>query len=1191
MAAVSDFPSPATHRTGRDRLAFTRIEIRKAPGIAPGFAIDELSPDITIVYGPNASGKSTTARAIQTLIWPHQSSLRGHALAGSFTLDGADWKIEADLAGVTRTRDGEAADPPVLAPIDDRGRYTLGLPDLLASENQPLAQVILTESTGGFDLDAVGRERDYALETPARLEAARDLDVTLSRLRDAERAQGAVAAEARQLAVLRKRERQARQALADAENIRRALALAHARRETAQAERAVGAFPAALANATGDEPARLADLADRLTELHRRRVQLQAELDEANSEAASTRLDGIAISDATLRALRAAAADLRQRDIELASARRDFETAIAERESHQRRLASDLSDAQMATLDTNGLRALAQLSHEYASIRSRRQARDEVEHWIGGVFDPANVDELRQGLDYLNKRLQTPSAAEVGTLVGRARLAAYVGGILAIAGAIWLAAFVHPVWIVFGLLGALVILYAWKYALPASTHEAATYERLYGELDLPDPESWTVPAIRRRVDELNDLLRVAVVEQEKAARWADLEREREALDRDFARAEAHRANLAAEYGVAPDLGEESLTLLAENLNRWQGADGRVRAADARAASTRDERDELASSLQEDLAGFGYVDGEPERRLDDLEARFDVFRDAGTRRDTVTPELDAIVLPEIDRLETARAAIYERIGVGPGDDRAVRERLGQLGEFRAAGAILSEKSDAVRLAEAALASTPHLAEIAPDELRRILERAEADATALEPALRDIAAVQTRIADAKRGRDIESALARRDAARDVLRSNRDDVAARIAGHTLLSHVRDETRDAAMPIVFHRARELFTIITRGRYELQFAEGPPPAFTARDTTTGLTLALDQLSSGTRVQVLMAIRLAFVENVETGPKLPVLLDETLGNSDELRAGAIIDAAIEISRNGRQVFYFTAQGEEVARWRSRLAQIPEGDRPGMTVVDLAEVRREAGIDALPPFHGEEITDRPQVPAPDGADRATYGAMLKVPPIDPWSDGLGNVHLWHLIHDNHTLRQLLEQDIRTFGQLLGLARAGGQRALAVLGVSNEAFDEVRVRARLIDAARAIWRIGRARPVALRDIAEAELLPASALAEVGLAIDAERGDAARVLQRLRGERPGANGESPDALLDPLLDPLLDGFESWLIARGFMAGGEPMVPDEIRARTLASVSAEIDEGRLALGDVDEVLRLFPAGAPPVSGSPGER
>lgn len=168
---------PATHRANparRDQLAFAEIDIRKAPGISPGFTIRNLSPDINIVYGPNASGKSTTARAIQALIWPHPSSLRGHALGGTFGFDGDRWTIDAEFGRVTRTRAGKPAEPPLLTPIDDRGRYTLGLPDLLASENQPFAQAILKESTGGFDLEAIANAQGYGAELPLRLEAARD---------------------------------------------------------------------------------------------------------------------------------------------------------------------------------------------------------------------------------------------------------------------------------------------------------------------------------------------------------------------------------------------------------------------------------------------------------------------------------------------------------------------------------------------------------------------------------------------------------------------------------------------------------------------------------------------------------------------------------------------------------------------------------------------------------------------------------------------------------------------------------------------------------------------------------------------------------------------------------------------------------------------------------------------------------
>ena len=1169
MSELTDGVAAVNARSGRDRLAFRKVDVRKAPGIDPGYAIRDLSPDINIVYGPNASGKSTTARAIQALIWPHPSSLRGHALAGDFQLDGECWHVEADAGRVVRSRGGETADPPRLAPIDDRVRYTLGLPDLLASENEPLAEAILKESTGGFDLDAIARARGYRSDLPVRLEASRDVDSAAMRVREAERGQQETALQDRHLTHLRERERRARQAGTDAAHLRAALAFARARFERDRAASALAAFPAALAHATGDEAARIAELGERLGTLADRRRELDAALNQAEEEQRATGLVDVTIDQSVLRSMRGAAAELARLDAEIASLQRDLQTAAAERDSHRRRLAADLTEAQVNALDTEGLRELAQLARDYADIRVQRQARAEVERWLGGVRPPANLDALRRGTDALVRRLQTPNAVEAGIIAARARWAAYVGGILVILAAIWLAALVHPAWSLFALLGVLLIVYAWRYALSAQALEADRLEAEYRQTGLAEPAGWTLPNIRARADELQVELTAALVEQEKANRWGDLEERRQALDRAYHEVEARRAAVIHRYGVAPDLDEDSLRLLAENLSRWQAADGRVRAAQGRLNAVGKERLVRDTALREGLGRFGYSGGAFAAQLDDLERRLDALAAATARVEERRREVAGTLQPEIDRVERQRAALYERLDVSPGDERALHERLGQLGAYRDALELRDEREAALRSAEEALALAPELKDIPPEQLQRRLEAAETSAAELEPVLREIAAVQTRIGDAKRKHDVEEALARRDDARDRLRATRDEIAGQVVGDTLLAYIRAETRDAALPIVFHRARELFTIITRGRYELQFEEGPPPAFTARDTTTGLTLALDQLSSGTRVQVLMAIRLAFVENVEWGPKLPILLDETLGNSDELRAGAIIDAAIEIARNGRQVFYFTAQGDEVLRWQHRLEQIPADDRPSSTIIDLAEVRRAAGFERLPLNATETLPDRLSVPAPNGISRREYGTALQVPGLNPWADGIGGIHLWHVVTDSEALRRLLEQDVRTWGQLAGLTNVGGRAGLVALGLDEPALRRLAARAGLIEAAVEMWRIGRSHPVPARDLVESGLLPDEGHDDALSLLPTVEGDGERLMARLR-----------EGAVSQLDTDAVDRLETWLATSGFLATGEPLTAETLRARVLASVAPAIERGDLSLRDVDEVLGQLPRG-----------
>ena len=52
-------------------LSFTGINIREMPGFETGgFAIENLASGMNIIYGPNASGKSSLSRAMGVLFPP-----------------------------------------------------------------------------------------------------------------------------------------------------------------------------------------------------------------------------------------------------------------------------------------------------------------------------------------------------------------------------------------------------------------------------------------------------------------------------------------------------------------------------------------------------------------------------------------------------------------------------------------------------------------------------------------------------------------------------------------------------------------------------------------------------------------------------------------------------------------------------------------------------------------------------------------------------------------------------------------------------------------------------------------------------------------------------------------------------------------------------------------------------------------
>src|SRR5690606_29608386 len=153
-----DAPGHPARAEGRGsmsgHLAFERLVIRRMPGFpSGGITLDELSPGVNIVYGPNASGKTTTARALQAALWPRTAPDRASILA-SFRLGAEEWLVDVDAGHARYQRDGRDAHEPALPVADSRDRYVLSLHELIGAEDRELAAIIARESAGGYDLAA-----------------------------------------------------------------------------------------------------------------------------------------------------------------------------------------------------------------------------------------------------------------------------------------------------------------------------------------------------------------------------------------------------------------------------------------------------------------------------------------------------------------------------------------------------------------------------------------------------------------------------------------------------------------------------------------------------------------------------------------------------------------------------------------------------------------------------------------------------------------------------------------------------------------------------------------------------------------------------------------------------------------------------------------------------------------------------
>ena len=384
-----------------------------------------------------------------------------------------------------------------------------------------------------------------------------------------------------------------------------------------------------------------------------------------------------------------------------------------------------------------------------------------------------------------------------------------------------------------------------------------------------------------------------------------------------------------------------------------------------------------------------------------------------------------------------------------------------------------------------------------------------------------------------------------------------AAAVTGDLLTKWVRGVAIERARPQVFKRANELFVQFTRGTLKLDLDDqASSPRFRAYQGSSA-PRPVDQLSVGERVQLLIAVRVAFLEQDEP-TRLPLLLDETLGTSDDMRVGVIIDAIIEIARQGRQVFYFTAQHDEVGKWIARLTESKTPHR----VIDLAQVRHLSKA-AVSPLQITPVTTL-QPPAPDNMSHNQYGQALGVPNINPSVETLDNLHLWHLIEDVTLLHRLLCHQITSWSQLQTLLEHHGAGLAAM---SDGQIQQIRAAAKAIEVACSAWRVGRGKQV-----------DCQVLLDSNCVTDSFIGDLRDLAQRMDGDARAIIRALEQGQVSRWRTKNTEGLREYFEENGFLVNDAPLEPETIRIQVLAAVEKDLRDHRIDVSFIDRMIGSLP-------------
>ena len=1139
------------------KLYFQDIDLRRMPGFpSGGFRVKALSSGVNIIYGPNGSGKTTLSRAICKLLRPGDPPHEKQSLLATLQIDDQQYLLDLDHGQVKCQRDGIDTELPMLAPVVLGDRYVLALHDLIGVEDgRDLADQVVRESAGGYDLKRALAQLDFRDRPRSKSKLNRDLDDARGETRKARTNQEDLIHEERELIELCIRRDEALEAKSEVDWIDKALARDASLTKLEQAQQRLSRFPSNIEKLDGKEVERLTKLRNSLLTMREKRQEEKNRQDETRAELTKSILPERGVESQVIGELRLKCQHLDRLVATISTHQQDLAEARAESEKTKLRLGEDAISIAVDELDAAEIDKLLDFVERSDKHRAEEVAVTKLRDWLGTDTDPTDLDAILNGIELLRDwrafaRIQANYRSPRSIWLTAAAVCCIVG--------VTFAFLFDLSWflVLLAAIGLLILAF-----VPRKTDERlGELQRDFDGSPLDALPQWTETTVTERLWQLQDLWKRSAVQDEKSTRWAGLDKELQELAVRSEELGSERALWISQLGLGDSTIDATTYLLARRLHEFQSAVDRCHGVEEKVAVVEQQHGNLLSKINKTLIQYSLPAATDAEQAAAAVEQLDQLREAHATAQGTLMHCEKN-LPDIERqigeISDDITSMFANLGLDESDDVELQRWIEQRGEF------IEAKNNEARarlefdLADSIACTRTDLCELAHDELVHRLHRHQKLADQQQALNKQVVEIETRISEAKKRTDLEAALAFQQQFEDQLRNRRDEDYEAVVGNVLAEYLTKQERGTERSQVFRRAAELFVEITHGRYKLLVDDTDPPAFRALDTDRQAGLALDELSSGTRVHLLLAVRVAFVEQHESQWRLPLIFDETLANSDEQRAESIIDAAVELCRAGRQIFYLTAQHDEVEKW---LAILNRYDDVPYRLFDLAEIRGFSETEHVPPME-LPVRAEIEIPKPDGSDWRNYGRKLAVPAIDR-RHRISGVHLWHLIDDVDALYRLLRNGVNRWGQLQTLVEYGQVDWLAE---DSAIYQRSTAAANVLHHAVEYWRVGRGKPIGREVLIRSGCVSARFIESVVERVEALKGDARALIAALEGgDVKGFRDNKRQELAE------------YLQSEGFLDERVVLTSQQVLEQVLTVAFDLMDHGLLDLRRVEELVYL---------------
>jgi len=1111
-------------------MKIKKIIIHRLPGIPRGFELNTTGT-VCIVVGPNGSGKSSLTRAVKNLLWPMTEPETPFSVEAFFTWDKAHWKARREEGMQTLwMRDGQEVNSPPLPSGPVARCYEMGLLDLVipaeGEVEKKLAGIINKEMSGGVNLSRTA-ENIFAI-------SPRQATVHKRKLFETEKDYAALLRQQKILFEQEKRTAEMQRELDRCNN----------------AETEAGLLKA------------LKDHNEAVIELEA--VRFQRDTFEKGQD--KIRPDDVG----TLESL-----NRQKREKRILIQRVTSEQEIVERQLNDLEIPPQLNDCELldrkiseATALDNRIKQLkedlsrcnaviGQTLREFDKENDRKfpqavPGRDVYPDISKAYARVAEFQALTASLDALlvlpEMQIEDPPESTVedllyqwSTVPDRISSSIFLTGLVP---AILAAAAGWILWSTDGKTTGILIFIA---GILMGGFSLWNWWRIKkGNRQRPDLEKKIISLATTRARQgLRDFFEGQ--RQLQQDRKEGVETSINKLRRE------HGLNLDAE---APDL----LNLL-NIIPRFRKARDEAAASEAELCEIQKQFDTLWETCLADLTEIGFPKPatvlEGKHLIEKLKARLKDRQDFQKEIDRHLND-EARYREELEEVEYQLGLFWKRLELPPqNDDNPVRLLVDNLPQWQETLDREIGLQKTVDILARSFQARPDLLDpedagkMGSEDLALRLKELEL-AIQARPALQtELSTIEVQVTEARRSLQVAEAREQRDRARNELEECRNQERENALGRLLLEDVQQTYQNTSRPGILAQASDNFKEFTLGRYELRVIPGDDNSgqFAAFDFETEENLSLTRLSDGTRAQLLLAVRLAFISEHEGAAKPPIFMDESLTSTDPERFAAVAGRlAAWAEKRKRQLFYLTSNPSDATAWESILQ---DANLPRPEILSLTEAR--SLTTGSPPIFEHSPAKTP--PEPGEMTPAQYARILSVPGFSPWNPPSGT-HLWYLLEDDLSLlHRLLMAAAPNLGRLISR-----KKELQVLGVLNlQEMVHLEGRGQCLVSFCNNWRVGRDRPITAETLLTSEAVSQAFLDKCRALLHDVQGDPRKFIASLKNKKVKRFATGNIELL-----------ETYLQEEGYLATSAVYSPEGLLETVLSAVQEEIQSGVLSVPEV---------------------